>query len=102
MVEFVEICNKEEIQEGQCKIVNVEDKQIALFNVKGEICAIDNKCAHMGGPLGEGTLEEDIVTCPLHGWKYNVKDGIGPENPNAKVQKYEIKVEDNKVMIGKE
>ena len=101
-MEFVEVGKKEDVPEGQGKIVQVNGKDIALFNVGGEFYAVDNTCVHQGGPLGEGSLEGDIVTCPWHAWKYNVKTGVSPVNPMAKVTVYEVKVEEDKIKISTE
>jgi len=101
MAEFVEVCNKDDVKEGQGIVVNVEGKRVALFNVKGEIYAINNTCIHAGGPLGEGRLSNDVVMCPWHGWEYNVKDGTTVFNSNLKVEKYNVKVEGDKVLVEK-
>ena len=98
-MEFVEVCDKDDLQEGKGRVVNVKGKQIALFNVNGEFYAIDNKCIHAGGPLGDGKLSSDVVMCPWHGWEYNVKDGSTVFNSNLKVNTYNVKVENNKVLV---
>jgi len=51
------------------------DRVIALFNVDGEFFALDGVCPHQGGPLGKGCLDGSIVTCPWHGWQYDVTTG---------------------------
>ena len=56
-------------------MVQAEGRSIALFNVAGSFCAIDNTCSHEGGPLGEGELAGEIVTCPWHNAEFNVKTG---------------------------
>ena len=101
MSEFVEIAKKSDVAEGAGKLVEVDGKKIALFNVGGEISAIDNTCTHQGGPLCDGQLDGSIVTCPWHGWQYDVKTGVSPVNPAAKVNKYNIKVEGDSVLLEK-
>ena len=56
-------------------MVNADDQSIALFNVDGTFYAIDNTCTHVGGPLAEGDIDGDIVTCPGHGAGFSVKTG---------------------------
>ena len=63
---FVKIAKSDEIQPGQGKMVEVDGKKIALFNVDGAFYAIDDTCTHRGGPLSEGELSGKEVTCPLH------------------------------------
>lgn len=78
---------------GEGKVIEVEGHEIALFNVNGTFYALNNACPHRGGPLGEGFLEGEIVTCPWHGWKFDVTTGVSPENPRAKVASFPVKVE---------
>jgi nitrite reductase/ring-hydroxylating ferredoxin subunit len=100
MAEFVKVVQTSDLQPGTGKVVEVKDKTIALFNVDGTFYAIDNTCLHRGGPLGEGELEDCVVTCPWHGWQFNVKTGVSETNPSAKVKTYEVKTEGSTVMIG--
>lgn len=81
------------------KVVTIGGEDVALFNVDGQICAISNTCAHRGGPLSEGTLEGKTIICPWHGWKFNVKDGKSLMSPSVSVKKYNVKMEDGKVLV---
>jgi nitrite reductase/ring-hydroxylating ferredoxin subunit len=99
MAEFVKVAQVSDLQPGTGKVVEVKDKVIALFNVEGTFYAIDNTCLHRGGPLGEGELEDCVVTCPWHGWQFNVKTGVSETNPSAKVKIYEVKTDGSTVMI---
>ena len=96
---FVEVAKVKDVKEGEGKVVSANGKEIALFNVGGQFHAIDNTCVHRGGPLGEGTLDGDTVTCPWHGWKFNVKTGVSPVNPAAKVETYKVKVDRDKILV---
>ena len=73
MAEFVKVASISELEVGSCKTVEVNGKAIALFNVDGQVFALDNACLHQGGPLGEGMLEGEVVTCPWHFWEFNVR-----------------------------
>jgi len=75
-------------QSGQ--VVMMEEKPVALFNIDGEFIAMDNKCPHRGGSLGDGEIEGDIVTCPWHGWQFNCRTGKAVENDAIIVRTYEI------------
>jgi len=101
MGEFIEVAKKSDLPEGKGIVIDVDGKAIALFNVAGEIFAIDNTCIHKGGPLGEGELDDAIVTCPWHGWQYDVKTGKSPVNPMANVNTHNVKVEGDSVLIEK-
>ena len=56
MADFVKVANTNEIEPGQTRLVDVKGKQIALFNVDGQVFALDNTCTHRGGPLAEGEV----------------------------------------------
>ncbi len=75
------------------------DKTICLANVNGEFSAMDNVCLHVGGPLGQGTVEQGKVVCPWHGWQYDPKTGQAAHNANAKVAVYPSKIENGDVFV---
>ena len=60
---------------GTAREFIVEDRVVALFNVEGTYYALDGVCPHQGGPLGKGKLSGCIVTCPWHGWQFDVRTG---------------------------
>jgi nitrite reductase (NADH) small subunit len=84
----------DEVKEFPCG-----EKTVCVANVNGEYSALDNVCLHMGGPLGEGTVEGGKVVCPWHGWKYDPKTGATTHNPNLKVAVYPLKIENGDVLI---
>lgn len=99
MAEFIRVAGTGDVKAGSGLTVEKNGQAIALFNVEGTYYAIDNTCVHRGGPLGEGELSGETVTCPWHGWEYNVKDGKCTNNPSACVKTYEIKVEGSDINI---
>ena len=99
MPEYIRVIGTEEVLPGTGQVVEIQGHTIAIFNVDGTFYATDNTCAHRGGPLGEGELEGDVVTCPWHGWKYNIKTGISLTTPSASVKTYQVKGEGIDVTI---
>ena len=99
MAEYVRVALLSELEPGSCKTVEAGGKEIALFNVEGTIYAVDNTCLHQGGPLGDGMLEGDIVTCPWHMWQYNVRTGEHLSNKEFKVAPYAVRVDGNEIMV---
>jgi nitrite reductase (NADH) small subunit len=99
---FVRAVKKAEIPAGTVREFQIEGKAIALANVAGTIYAINNTCLHRGGPLGQGILEGKTVTCPWHGWQYDVTNGKVVQNPAAGVDCYptEVRGEDVFVDVG--
>lgn len=93
MANLARVASTADLEPGQCKVVEAGGRQIALYNVGGTFYATDNTCLHRGGPLGEGFLDDTTVTCPWHGWTYDVTTGVCPINPNICVKTYRVKVE---------
>lgn len=99
MAEFVRCANLGDLAEGSCKAVEIAGRSVALFNVQGQIYCLDNTCLHRGGPLGEGMLEGEVVTCPWHLWQYNVRTGENLLDPSVKVATYSVQVEGNDIKV---
>ncbi|MFN7973148.1 MAG: Rieske (2Fe-2S) protein [Acidobacteriota bacterium] len=96
---FVKVGRKVDVAQGCGKVVDVGGKPVALFNDEGTFHAIHNTCVHRGGPLGDGDLAGNIVTCPWHGWEYDVTTGACQTNPQAKVASYEVKLEGDEILV---
>lgn len=99
MGEFVKAAKKQDIEAGKGVVADCGGKPVAIFHVEGNFFAIGNTCLHRGGPLGEGECEGTVVTCPWHGWRYDVTTGCNMDNPNLKVQKYNLKVEGDDILV---
>lgn len=99
MGKFVKVASAKDIEPGTGLTVTADGQEVALFNVGGAFHAVHNTCVHRGGPLGEGPLEGQVVTCPWHGWQYDVTTGVCTVNPSAKVKKFNVKVEGTDVLI---
>lgn len=95
----VKIAKVGDLPQGEGMVIEVEGKDIALFNVEGVFYALGNVCPHRGGPLGEGFLEGTVVTCPWHGWKFDVTTGRSPVNPKVGVICYTVKVEGEDILV---
>jgi nitrite reductase/ring-hydroxylating ferredoxin subunit/multimeric flavodoxin WrbA len=102
-MDFEKVCLLQELPPGSQKIVQVGPHKVALFHFNNEITAIANACLHKAGPLGLGPVEEKYdglyVTCPWHGWEYNIKTGSAPPGYKDQQAVYEVKVEDGAVHI---
>lgn len=99
MAEFIKVASISELELGSCKTVEVQGKAIALFNVGGKIYALDNTCLHQGGPLGEGRLEGEVVTCPWHVWEFNVRTGEKVGEPSLRVATYPVQVDGDDIKV---
>lgn len=100
MPKTVKVARTSELSPDSGKAVEADDRCIALFNVEGTFCAIDNTCTHRGGPLGEGELNGESVTCPWHGANFNVKTGAVTRSPaGTGVRSFVVKVEAGDVLV---
>jgi nitrite reductase/ring-hydroxylating ferredoxin subunit/hemoglobin-like flavoprotein len=88
-----------EIPEGERKIVHVGNMTVGVFHHKGNWYAVRNLCLHRGGPVATGALEGDTLTCPWHGFQYNVTTGQLLVDPNAKLDTFGVSVEGEQVHL---
>ena len=96
---FVRTIKLGELPPGTIREFQIEGKAIAIANVAGKIYAINNICLHRGGPLAQGPLEGKIVTCPWHGWQYDVTTGKIVQNPAAGVDCYATELRGQDVFV---
>ena len=99
MAVLTKVATTAEIPTGTGKVVEIGGKKLAVFNCDGQLYAMDNTCQHRGGPLGEGSLAGTTVTCPWHGWEYDVKTGECMMDRSITVQKFDVKVEGEDIFI---
>ena len=94
MAQFIKVASTAVLAPGTAKCVEVAGKKIALFNLERTFYAIDDTCTHRGGPLSEGEVSGEEVTCPWHGAIYNIKTGeaLGPPAPRG-VARYAVRVQ---------
>lgn len=90
----------DDLKEGKSALVVTEEgEEIALFKVKGKIFALNNACPHEGGPLAEGEIKGNMVICPWHDWRFNLKSGECVNVPGAEAITYKIELKDGYVYL---
>ncbi len=94
--------NKKELPEGRVKTVTAAHKGICLTHFEGKFSALDNKCPHQGGPLGEGSIENGMLRCPWHGWDFHPCTGKSPGGYDDGIATFEVKEEDGALFVGME
>jgi nitrite reductase (NADH) small subunit/3-phenylpropionate/trans-cinnamate dioxygenase ferredoxin subunit len=99
MAEYRTVCKVNELAEGQSRVVSVGNKLVAVFRHGGDYFAIDDVCPHMGASLGDGYVEDGIVTCPWHAWRFRLADGAWADNPRLKIGCYLVRVEGDEIQI---
>lgn len=89
-----------EIEPGTCKTGIISGKHVTIYNIDGEFYATQAECTHRGGPLCEGALWGNIVTCPWHGSEFDVRTGEVITAPAKEpLQTYRVRVQDGKIIV---
>ena len=96
---FVEVLKTTDLPAGRSRAVTVDGRTIAVYHTATGFYATDNVCPHRGGPLAEGDLIGDEIVCPWHLWGFDVATGQCPGNREVSVAAYEVRVEDDRVMV---
>lgn len=99
MPEFVKAIKKSELPPETGTTVEIGGKRVAIFNAGGVFYAMDDTCPHEGGPLGEGDVSGAFVTCPWHAWEFNIMTGENDEDPDIRVDTYEVRIEGDDVLV---
>ena len=92
--------NKNLLPEGRVQTVTAGHKGICLTHYKGKFSALDNKCPHQGGPLGEGSIENGVLRCPWHGWDFDPCTGKPPGGFDDGIDTFDVKEEDDAIYVG--
>jgi nitrite reductase (NADH) small subunit len=98
-VEFETVGKIDDFTAGQGKMVVVGGRHVALFRLGDAFHALDNMCLHRGGPLCDGPIESGVVTCPWHGWSYQIATGMMVQDPRVGVSRHEVRVQDGEVAV---
>ena len=89
-----------EVPEGEGRVVEIEDRLIALFLDEGQYYAMDDACPHQGAPLSDGLVQDKSVTCTWHGWRFSLVEGRHLEGSRCKVATYPVRVVEDTIEIG--
>lgn len=99
---FIRIAPAAEIPAGTGRAFALGRYEVAVFNIEGAFYAVENSCPHQGGPLAEGWLEGPLVTCPWHGWCFDVRSGKMTLGDFASVSRFELQVRSGDIYVATE
>ena len=99
MPQWIDIADVADCPPGSSRELVAGERIVALFNVEGQFFALDGVCPHQGGPLGTGALTGCIVTCPWHGWQFDVRTGQSRLNARLVQPAFAVRVEGTRILI---
>lgn len=100
MPEFIRVATLSDIDEGGLMEVEIGGEPVCLAKVGGVICAFTDTCTHVGGPLSEGELDGDVLTCPWHAAQFNVRTGKVLRGPARQdIQTYAVTIEGKDILV---
>lgn len=97
---FHPACKISDFEDDRGVPVEIGDRIIAIFRTDGEYFAIDDACPHKGVPLCDGLVDQKIVTCTWHGWRFSLESGCGLDGIKSSVSRYPVLVEGDVVKVG--
>lgn len=96
---WLPVCPVDELPEGSVAEHVVGGAIVALARVDGTVHALDGICAHQGGPLGKGALDGCTLTCPWHGWQYDVTDGRQKLSEHIRQRRYRVRIDGDTIWV---
>jgi len=84
------------------KVITVSGKEILLINIKGSIFAVENDCPHQGSPLTASIVKDGYISCPRHGYRFNLADGSCGDHPEYTLRTYPVELRADDILINLE
>ena len=81
------------------KVVTVNGQELLLLNIKGEIFACENECPHQGSPLHSGIVKDGHLSCPRHGYRFNLKSGTCLDNPALTLKVFPVQIQGDEILV---
>ena len=99
MAGFVTVARADDLAAGEMRRVQVGEDEIALARIGDKFYAVQGACLHLQGPLADGKLEDHVLTCPWHGWQYDLRTGKNEFDLAIQLRTYDVRVEDGEVRV---
>lgn len=100
MADFIPVCKIFDIPDPGKEVFEVEEKFIVVFHLDGEWYALDDRCTHDGGPLGQGWIEGFQIICPRHGARFDIRTGQALTMPAVRATSaHEVKIDGDRVFV---
>jgi len=99
MCDYRTVAKVGDIAEGHGRAFEVAGRTIAVFHEGGKYYAIDDCCPHMGASLAEGSLEDGVVVCPDHAWRFSIHDGTWCDYRRQKIDCFDVRVAGDEIQV---
>src|SRR5262245_16964850 len=93
------VARVEDVPTGTALVAAAGDTEVAVFHCEDGFYATQHACLHLKGPLGRGKLHGCVISCPWHGWQYDVRTGGNEFDRAIRLETYEVVVEDGEVKV---
>jgi nitrite reductase/ring-hydroxylating ferredoxin subunit len=99
---YQKVCLASDLAPGKVLKIEIAGQGILLYNDENQVKAHSSACLHRGGDLSGGEIETNIITCPLHFWKFDLRNGICVQVPTAALKAYPAKIENDAIWVDAE
>lgn len=99
MADYITVAQVGSIPPDQGQCFQVRGRMVAVFLINDEYQAIDDLCPHMGASLSAGPIEDGVVVCPWHAWRFRVCDGTWCDNPRMGIDRFDVRVEGDDIQV---
>ncbi len=99
-LKWFRVLKKGELPENRVKTVTAGRKTLCMTHYKNKYSALDNKCPHQGGPLGEGSIENGMLRCPWHGWDFDPQTGGSPGGYDDAIETFAVEEKEDGIYVG--
>jgi nitrite reductase/ring-hydroxylating ferredoxin subunit len=93
------VARADDVPPGTAVAVRAGKRELALYNVGGTFYATQHECLHLKGPLADGVLDGPVITCPWHGWQYDVRTGENEFDRALALETFAVVVEDGEIKV---
>jgi nitrite reductase/ring-hydroxylating ferredoxin subunit len=97
--EWVAVADATDVPPGTALCTPTAAGEVAVFNVDGDLLAVEARCLHKGGRLADGMVSGGVVTCPLHWWRYDLRTGERLGAPDLRLTRYPVRVTDGRIEV---
>jgi toluene monooxygenase system ferredoxin subunit len=90
---------RDELWIGEMRSCNIAGRRVLLVGLPNGVCAYEDRCAHLGIPLSDGTLRDGVITCSAHGFQYDASTGLGINPKNTRLAQFPVRIEDDHICV---